>query len=63
LKRLALVTLAYAAKDNSGNIGGSFDLMTLGSDNQQFTHEHRLSLDEIYDTFHGKLKAAFDDLP
>jgi hypothetical protein len=64
LKTLALLTLAYAAKENPSTVGPPFDLMTLDK-NQIFEwskHESEFT-DAIFDTFHGKLKAAFDELP
>ena len=62
LSRLALLALAYAAKDNSGNIGGSFDIMTMDSDRQfRFEHYELSEIDPTFTAFHDKLTAAFDE--
>jgi hypothetical protein len=62
LKNLALLALAYATKDNSGNIGGSFDIMTMGSDQQfRFEHYELSEVDRAFAAFHEKLTAAFED--
>ncbi len=62
LKKLALLTLAYAAKENPGGVGGPFDLMTLDN-NQNFDWSPHQSADTIFAAFQGKLEAAFDELP
>jgi hypothetical protein len=61
LKTLALLTLAYAAKENPGSVGAPFDLMTLNK-NQTFEWSKLESEDALSDAFQEKLKAAFDDL-
>jgi hypothetical protein len=62
LSNLALLTLTYAAKDNSGNIGGSFDIMTMDSDGRfRFEHYEPSEVEPAFAIFHGKLTAAFDE--
>jgi len=63
LGKLALVTLAYAAKDNSGIIGGSFDLVTLplGGD-FRLEHYQFAEVENMLCAFDSKMKAAFDEL-
>jgi len=62
LKKLALLALAYAAKDNSGNIGGSFDIMTMTSDRELRVEHFELSeVERAFAAFHEKLTAAFED--
>ena len=59
---MALLALADAAKDNSGNIGGSFDIMTMGGDRQFRFKDYELSeVDPAFAVFHDKLTAAFDE--
>ena len=59
LKKLALLALSYAAKENPGAIGAPFDLMTLDN-NHNIEWSHYESLDTIFSSFDGKLKEAFN---
>jgi hypothetical protein len=58
-----LLALAYAAKDNSGNIGGSFDIMTMdGGGKLKFEHYEPSDLDPpftIFDKNLGRLLINF----
>jgi hypothetical protein len=61
LSDLVLLTLAYAAKDNSGNIGGSFDIMKMDSDGKlKFEHYEQSDLDPPFPAFDKKFRSAFD---
>ena len=62
LRKLALLTLGYAANDNPGNIGGSFDLMTLDRTDRNFKFEHFESLDNIFAAFDKDLTGVFERL-
>lgn len=58
LKKLAMLTLAYAAKENPGSIGGPFDLMTLDT-RQNMEWAQYESADSIVDDFEGRLQRSF----
>jgi hypothetical protein len=61
LKKLALLTLAYAAKENPGSVGPPFDLLTLDN-NQTFEWSKYQLKDANLDAFQGKMEGAFDEL-
>jgi hypothetical protein len=60
LKQLALLTLAYAEKENPSTVGGGFDVMVMRG--LQFEWSRHDFPDEIFAQFDGKLRAAFDEL-
>jgi hypothetical protein len=59
LKKLALLTLAYAAKENPGSVGPPYDVMSLDK-NQKFEWSQHQSGDAIFAEFDAKLRTAFD---
>ena len=61
LKNLALLALADATEDNSGNIGGSFDIMTMSDRQFRFEHYELSQVEQAFAAFHEKLTAAFED--
>jgi hypothetical protein len=58
LKKLALLTLAYAAHEESGAVCGPFDLLTLAEDGHMTWSEH----DVTHDAFQTELERAFNAL-
>jgi hypothetical protein len=57
LKKLAMLTLAYAARENPGSVGAPFDLLTLDK-KQKFEWSLGQSVD--FAEFDAKLRTAFD---
>jgi hypothetical protein len=54
---LALLTLAYAEKENPSTVGGGFDVMVLSRLESEWS---RIDFpEELFARFDGKLKAAF----
>lgn len=63
LKTLALLTLAYAAKENPSSVGAPFDLVTLDKHEIFDWSKHQSAdMDELFAAFDGKLRPAFDEL-
>jgi hypothetical protein len=61
LKKLALLTIAYAARENSGSIGPAFDVMTLDK-NQHIEWSKYSSLDAMFIEFQHKMEGIFGEL-